>query len=101
AWDPSPREIEEFEAVVESELERKHPPKYPNLVRRIRQYHRQYLGVLKDRRRVIVVEMCCEVPPDWPKTLCSLPSDGGPCYVTVEYDPATSKVLFVRVSQRE
>jgi hypothetical protein len=100
-WDPSITQVEELEAVLDSDLPRKLRARSVDLARRIREYKREYFGVSQNGRQIIVADMFCELPSDWPEKVYGIPPDGGPCYVTVGYDPPTKTVLFVVVGQTQ
>jgi hypothetical protein len=98
-WEPTLRQVEEFEAVADRDLARKLPATPPDLARRIADYKREYFGVSEHERQLMVVDMFCKLPGDWPETLYGIPPDGGPCYVTVGYDPSTKTIAYASVLQ--
>lgn len=67
----------------------------PELAEKMEEYHRQYIGVIQDGRRLIHANFFCDPgEADW-KSAPVLVSGGGACYFQVDYD--TQSGLFERI----
>jgi hypothetical protein len=89
-WQPSERQIRQLEADLQS-LEGRKPEACCNAGANLKDplhYYRQYVGVVRDGRRLIYVNAFREpAPPGWratPVVVC----DGGDGYWGALYDPA-------------
>jgi len=61
-------------------------------------YQAQYIGILRDEREVIFANFFCQSHvEDIDLSLVSV-DDGGDCYFTVEYDPATNSFADLAIN---
>lgn len=63
----------------------------PEFVQRLAGYTRQYVGLVDGKERWIWVNFFCNaMSADWTRHLVAV-DDGGDCFGTVEYQPATGR----------
>lgn len=86
AWTPLKDDVLKLEGKIESYLKQAAAKKSPKLWSKIAPYKRQYVGLVRNNRRVIFVNFFCQAYDiNW-KTTAVAVQDGGDCFFTVFYD---------------
>jgi hypothetical protein len=86
SWTPSKAEVLKLEEGIESYLKKAAAKKSPKLWSKLAPYKRQYVGLMRNNRRVIFANFFCNAfDVDWKNTAVAV-LDGGDCFFTVVYD---------------
>jgi len=83
-WSPTPREVSAADAAAEKYIRQVRPAQSPDLGLKLKQYHRQYVGITSDGRKRIYINYYCQ--PDRLMDEPILIKDGGDCFFHLEYD---------------
>jgi hypothetical protein len=88
-WTPSRDDVLAFEQRLGPYLQQAVPQTYPDLLRDLSAYRRQYIGILVHGQRVIFANFFCNAyHTDWQHKIVFV-LDGGSCYFEVKYDVQT------------
>lgn len=86
SWTPGKDDVLKLEEKIESYLKKAAVKRSPQLWSKLAPYKRQYLGLMRNNRRVIYVNFFCDAfKKDW-KTVPVAVNDGGDCFFNVTYD---------------
>lgn len=87
---PTAADIEALEAGVVTHLVAAAPPESPELWKKVPSYVRQYAGIFRDGKKLVLVSFLCDgdEDDDW-KTSPVVVDDGGDCFFRLLYEPAT------------
>ncbi len=97
-WTPDKNEIIKLEARIKSYLKKAAAKRSPNLWSKLATYKRQYVGVVRNGRRMIFINFFCQsFDIDWKTTPVAV-DDGGDCYFTVLYDSASATFSELRIN---
>lgn len=89
-WTPDKNEIIKLEARIKSYVKKAAAKSSPKLWSKLATYKRQYLGIMRNGRKVIFSNFFCQsFDIDWKTTPVAV-DDGGDCFFTVHYDSATA-----------
>ena len=95
-WTPSIDQVHELEALLPKYLDA-HPPSDDKPVTNFNLYGRQYIGVTKNRQKVIYLNAFCK--PDSFGERCKkepiIVKDGGSCYFQVYFNPAKKEFIHL------
>jgi hypothetical protein len=91
-WEPTAKDIKRLEGLLPAYVAA-HPPQLaPDLLRTLKQYKRQYAGVIQKGRRIIYVNVFLSYPSygsdDWRRTAVVV-CDGGAAFWGIEFDVAS------------
>jgi hypothetical protein len=85
-WTPSRKDVLKFEEGIGAYLKKSAPRQSPNLWSKLPKYKRQYVGVVKNGRKLIYANFFCQSGnTDW-KAHPVFVLDGGDCYFNVRYE---------------
>lgn len=85
-WTPGKDDVLKLEERIESYLKKAAAKRSPQLWSKLAPYKRQYVGLMRNNRRVIFANFFCDAfNVDWKKTVVAV-ADGGDCFFTVVYD---------------
>jgi hypothetical protein len=93
-WTPTQGQTRDLDSLLQKYLDA-HPPTDDRPVVNVLEYGRQYLGVTKNRRKLIHLNAFCRpdrFAPRWEKELIIV-RDGGSCYFQIYFDPAKKEFL--------
>ena len=96
-WTPTLDQVRELESLLPQYLAA-HPPIDDKPVINFSEYGRQYIGVTKDRRKLIYLNAFCRPQrfgQKWEKEAV-LVKDGGSCYFQIYFDPAEKEFIGLR-----
>jgi len=97
-WMPDKNEIIKLEARIKSYLKKAAAKRSPNLWSKLATYKRQYVGVIRNGRKVIFSNFFCQsFDMDW-KTKPVVAEDGGDCFFTVLYDSASATFSALQIN---
>jgi hypothetical protein len=97
-WTPGKNEIIKLEAKIKSYLKKAAAKSSPNLWSKLATYKRQYMGIVRNGRKVIFSNFFCQsFDIDWKTTPVAV-DDGGDCFFTVLYDPGSAVFSDLRVN---
>jgi hypothetical protein len=99
-WTPERAQVDALEAALGPFLERAAPRR--SRLRRgeagLRRYRAQYVGVVRGDRETIFANFFCDDRGVDTRRAIVAVDDGGDCYFTVEFDPATAEVSSFAVN---
>jgi hypothetical protein len=97
-WTPGQADALDLEERLESYLEQMVSQTGPEVLLRLPEYKRQYVGVRAGDRRVIFANFFCNAHGiDWQRDWVEV-ADGGACYFEVSYDIATGEFFGLSVN---
>jgi hypothetical protein len=97
-WTPDKNEIIKLEARIKAYLKKAAAKRSPNLWSKLATYKRQYVGIMRDGRKLIFSNFFCTAyDMDW-KTKPVAIDDGGDCFFTVLYDSASASFSALQIN---
>lgn len=97
-WTPDKNEIIKLEAKIKSYVKKAAAKRSPKLWSKLATYKRQYVGIIRNGRKVIFSNFFCQsFDIDWKTTPVAV-DDGGDCYFTVLYDSASAIFSDLRIN---
>jgi hypothetical protein len=97
-WTPGKSEIIKLEAKIKSYLKKAAAKRSPNLWSKLATYKRQYIGIVRNGRKVIFSNFFCQsFDMDWKTTPVAV-DDGGDCFFTVLHDPGSAVFSDLRIN---
>ena len=87
-WSPDEAEVRALERKLPGFLKDSAPKRSADLHEKVRNYRRQYLGVVKEGTKLVYINAFCRAEATWDKDIVSV-DDGGDCYFQVYWNPAT------------
>jgi hypothetical protein len=98
AWTPGRDSVIKLEERIESYLKKAAAQRSPNLWSKLKKYKRQYVGVMRNGRKVIFANFFCDAfDADW-KTNPVAVDDGGDCFFNLLYDPGSSAFSDLQIN---
>lgn len=97
-WTPDKSDVIKLEANVESFLKKAAAKRSPNLWSKLATYKRQYVGIVRNGRKVIFSNFFCEsFDIDWKLNPVAV-DDGGDCFFTVVYDSTSDTFSALQIN---
>lgn len=97
-WTPGKSEIVKLEAKIKSYLKKAAAKSSPHLWSKLATYKRQYMGIVRNGRKMIFSNFFCQsFDIDWKTTPVAV-DDGGDCFFTVLYDPGSAAFSDLRIN---
>jgi hypothetical protein len=97
-WTPGKDAILKLEERLEAYLKKAAAKHSPKLWTKLAPYKRQYVGLIRNNRRVIFTNFFCDaLRVDW-KTSVVVVEDGGDCFFTVMFDANGSRFYDLRIN---
>ena len=97
-WTPGKSEIIKLEAGIKSYLKKAAAKRSPNLWSKLAKYKRQYIGIVRNGRKVIFSNFFCQsFDIDWKLTPVAV-DDGGDCFFTVLYDSTSATFSALQIN---
>jgi hypothetical protein len=98
AWTPNKDDVLKLEEKIEAYLKKAAAKRSPNLWSKLAQYKRQYIGIMRNNRRVIYANFFCDsFDKDW-KTKPVMVDDGGDCFFRVIYEPVSAAFSDLQIN---
>lgn len=98
SWTPGKDDVLKLEEKIESYLKKAAVKRSPNLWSKLAPYKRQYIGIMRNNRRVIFVNFFCQAYDiNWKTTPVAV-EDGGDCFFSVIYDVDRASFSDLRVN---
>jgi hypothetical protein len=98
AWTPGRNSVLTLEERIGSYLKKAAAKRSPSLWSKLAKYKRQYVGVMRNGRKVIFVNFFCGAfDTDW-KTHPVAVDDGGDCFFNLLYDPGSSAFSDLQIN---
>ncbi|HUQ31384.1 MAG TPA: hypothetical protein VM095_04655 [Pyrinomonadaceae bacterium] len=89
AWTPGRSSVLKLEERIEAYLKKAAAKRSPALWSKLAKYKRQYVGVMRNGRKVIFVNFFCDAfDADWKNNPVAV-DDGGDCFFNLLYDPGS------------
>jgi hypothetical protein len=87
AWTPGRSSVLKLEERIEAYLKKAAAKRSPALWSKLAKYKRQYVGVMRNGRKVIFINFFCDAfNADWKNNPVAV-DDGGDCFFNLLYDP--------------
>jgi hypothetical protein len=97
SWTPTPEQIATLESTLPTYL-KSAPNAAADLHERVGDYQRQYAGYVTEGRALIMVNAFCSSPgADWTSQPVFV-ADGGDCFFSVSYEPASGSFEDLRIN---
>jgi hypothetical protein len=97
-WTPDRASVLKMEEKIDAYLKKAALKRSPALWSKLAKYKRQYVGVVRNNQRLIFSNFFCDAfDVDW-KTKPIAVEDGGDCFFTVLYDPASAAFSELRIN---
>jgi hypothetical protein len=97
-WTPDRGSVLKLEQKIESYLKRAAAKRSPALWSKLAKYRRQYVGVVREGRKVIFANFFCDsFNYDWKVTPVTV-LDGGDCFFTLMFDPGSSAFSGLQIN---
>jgi len=98
SWTPDRADVLKLEKRIESFVKKAAAKRSPNLWTKLATYKRQYIGIMRNGRKVIFANFFCEAfSINW-KAVPVAVEDGGDCFFNVLYDPASAAFSDFRIN---
>jgi hypothetical protein len=90
-WTPERAQIDSLEQALPAYLRDAAPERSADLWSKVAPYKRQYIGIVRDEQQMIYVNALCSTFDERWRTEPMMVMDGGDCFFSVTYDPATGQ----------
>jgi hypothetical protein len=98
SWTPGRSDVLKLEEKLESYLKKAAAKRSPTLWSKLAPYKRQYIGIMRNGRKVIFTNFFCNAfEVDW-KTKPVVVDDGGDCFFNVLYDPVSTTFSDLQIN---
>jgi hypothetical protein len=98
SWTPGKDDVLKLEEKIESYLKKAAAKMSPNLWTKLADYKRQYIGIMRNGRRVIFANFFCDAfQADWKSSLVAV-EDGGDCFFNILYNPGSAAFSDLRIN---